>query len=138
MRMTSSQPTAESELGAEVTRYRRRPEPEILRNAGVSAGLYYGGPIFAALSSLLLSLPVILLAKHMGAVPPFLKDPAWGPILVGWYLACLLTLLWLMYVRPRRTYLAIHRNGFVFQNMCHRYSIRFQDIAECHVLSTDA
>ena len=123
-------------LGPEISRYRPRPAAEMSRALGISLVYYYGGPLIAALLSLYLSMPVIFLAEHMGAVAPFLKDPAWGPLLIGWYFTCLLALLWLMYVLPRRVHLAIHQDGFVFQKLVRRHAVRFRDIVTCHVISS--
>jgi len=128
----------ESELGPELSRYRRRPEKEILREYGLSISFYCQGPIFAAGLSLFLTMPVFFLAKHMGAAPPMLRDPTWGPILAVWYLACFLAVLAYMYLLPRRVFLAIHQDGFVLQGRLRRYSIRFRDIAECHLISSKA
>jgi hypothetical protein len=134
--MKDSQQPAELELGPELSRYRRRPELEILRSLGLSTWtFYYYGPIYAVLLSLFLSMPVVFLAKHLGAAPPILKDPTWGPISIGWYCACVLMLLWFMYGLPRREFLAIHRDGFVLQGRFRRYTIRFRDIVECHMIS---
>ena len=79
-------------LGAELCRYRRRPEKDVLADLGLSTSLYYLSPIFVLMLAFFFSMPLALLAGRMGARQPFATDPVWGPILIGWYAACVLLL----------------------------------------------
>jgi hypothetical protein len=75
--------------------------------------------------------PIVLLAKRAGA--PGIRDPFWGPIMIAWFAACGGLLAILMYVLPRRVYLAIHERGFVYRGRFRRHCVGYGEIAQCIV-----
>ena len=69
----------------EVCRYRRRREKDILRDIGFGPQFYYLRPFFVLMFGLFWSMPLSWIAVWMGARPPLLLDPFWGPVLVTWF-----------------------------------------------------
>ena len=123
----------EADSGAEVCRYRRRREKDILRDIGFGPQFYYLRPFFVLMFGLFWSMPLSWIAVWMGARPPLLLDPFWGPVLVTWFsVGSGLMAMW-AYVWPRRVHLAIHEKGFVYRGLLRRYAVRFDDVAQCTV-----
>ncbi len=123
--------STEAVLGAELCRYRRRPERDIVRDTGLNPWIYYLSPVLLLMAAFFLSAPPILLAKRMGA--PDIRDPFWGPIVIAWFVMCCGLLSIFMYVLPRRDHLAIHEKGFIYRSRLRRYAVRFDEIAQCVV-----
>jgi hypothetical protein len=118
-------------LGAELCRYRRRPEKDILADLGLSAWRFrYHNAVFVLMSPFLLSIPIALLAGRMGARQPITTDPVWVPILVGWYVSCAGLLAICIYVLPRRAFLALHEKGFIFRSALRYRSIVYAEITQ--------
>ena len=129
----------EIELGPQLGFYRRRREMDIFRDRGYHPVRYFGLVLFSMfVGALMLSVPLVLVAGKMGAVPPLWREPFWGPIIAGWYGACVLAIWWLTCMLPQRAYLAIHEDGFAIQGLYRRRLFQYRDIASCEVINSTA
>jgi hypothetical protein len=133
MLTNASAAATDAVLGAELCRYRPRPQKDMLRDLGFGSWVYYLSPVFLLLAAICLSAPVVLLAAALGAPGKVLLDRFWGPVLIAWFALCVALMSIFAYVLPRRVYLSIHEKGFVYQRPFRRWSVVFGEIAQCIV-----
>jgi hypothetical protein len=86
------------ELGAVILRCPSRRRDEAWRDLGGSAIPLYTIPPIAAL---FLAFPIVGLAMWYEVPPPILRHPAWGPVLIVWWLACCAGLYQYQFSAPR-------------------------------------